>query len=255
MTPAHRATRRLVSLVPSLTEAIVDLGRGAWLVGVSDYCPSVAGTRRLGGPRDAAVDQILNLDPDIVIGCKEENSKSTFEQLRGRVETRVFSVCSLEDAFACLLAMGEICSAAASAARIAARTRRRLARIRAAVRAPARYCYPVWRDPWIVVGGRSFAAEMLAAAGGESIFGDAPEAYPRVAWAEIEARDPQIVLLPDEPYAFGEADREHFRHTPAGRRDAVHCIPGRWAAWYGTRMAAGLTSLWRCLQRRERPGR
>ena len=89
----------------------------------------------------------------------------------------------------------------------------------------------------------TFPAEMIAGSGGRSIFSERPEPYPRHSLEEALSRDPDVVLLPDEPYAFGEAERHLFVQTRAYRGGAVRCVEGRWAAWYGTRMPVGLARL------------
>ncbi len=249
-----RPARRIVSLVPSLTEALFDLGGGERVVGVTDYCisPPAAGERaRVGGPRDADIERILSLRPDRILVGREETSRSSVAALCARgARVELIDCRSYQDALELVGALGELCEQEAAAAgavqRLTAALRNLTAQRRdltAGSEAPKRVFYPIWRNPWMTLSRASFAADMLALTGGVSIFHDEERPYPTVELAEAVRREPEVILLPDEPYRFTPADRELFRAFDACERGAIRCVPGRWAAWYGTRMDEGLAGL------------
>jgi ABC-type Fe3+-hydroxamate transport system substrate-binding protein len=238
--------RRIVSLVPSLTQSLADLGVGDRIVAVTDYCP--AGPRgthpaRIGGPLDPDPVRIAALAPDLIIACREENPRSARAHLRGIAPIALFSCRTYDDGLLLVTALGRLIGEPRRAESITRRLRRARVRLRRRVPRVARVFYPVWRDPWLSVAEGAFVADMLALAGARSIHavGDGP--FARVSLDNALRRAPEAVLLPDEPWHFRESDCTLFAQTPAGRHGRVRCVPGRWAAWYGTRMDDGLAGL------------
>jgi len=246
-----RLPRRVVCLVPSLTETIFDLGRGDCLVGVSDYCEpprEVPAIARVGGPKTPDHAAITALNADLVILGEEECCRSDFDLFTQSRDVYVASCRSLADGLDVIRELGERLGVAEAARAIV--TRIEAACGRAARQGTDRLIdvfYPLWPEPWITVSAGTFAADMLRRAGARSIFDDLPQAYPTVALVEVCRRDPELLLLPDEPYPFGAGDAQRFHGLGAVRRGAVCCVPGRWAAWYGSRMDEGLSGLRRAI--------
>jgi len=246
------AVERVVSLVPSLTEAVADLGCGARLIGITDYCPPVSpAAARVGGPRAPDVDAIARLRPDLVIACLEENPPEALARIARACRVHVFSCRSLDEGVRLVLALGRLLGREEESGAVARRiqaaregVRRLVARTgEEGVVLPRRLFYPVWKDPWIAVGTDCFAAEMLREAGGVSVFADRGEAYPRVDPTQVCKRAPDLILLPDEPWRFSHDEARDLTRAWAGEAPAVRFVPGRWAAWYGTRMDEGLRGL------------
>lgn len=241
-----RRPQRIVSLVPSLTEALFDLGAGMRIVGVTDYCispPEVRAIRRIGGPRTPDLDAISALQPDLVITDTDECCTAHLDWLRERVPLRVFHCRCFADAYGILRVLGRITGTGVRADGFIKATEVERGRVAALWRTRRRVFYPVWKDPWMTISRGTFPSSVIAEAGGRSIFSERPEPYPRHSLEEALSREPDVVLLPDEPYAFGEAERHLFEKTQAYRHGAVRCVEGRWAAWYGTRMAVALAQL------------
>ncbi len=243
--------RRVVCLVPSLTETVCDLGMGDCLVGVSDYCnpaPQVRRPARVGGPKTPDHAAIAALKPDLVILGEEECCRSDFELLTQSCDVYVAACRSLPDGLEVIRELGERLAAAEAARSIAARIEAAGGRDgpRAAERLVSTF-YPLWPDPWITVSEGTFVADMLLRSGARSIFHDLPQAYPVVELSEVRRREPELLLLPDEPYPFTAGDARRFPGLDALQRGAVCCVPGRWAAWYGSRMDEGLTGLRRAV--------
>jgi ABC-type Fe3+-hydroxamate transport system substrate-binding protein len=121
---------------------------------------------------------------------------------------------------------------------------------------PVRVFCPIWRDPWMSVGADTYAHDMIALSGGANVFAELAGSarrparrYPIVTLADVEAAAPEVVLLPDEPYAFGARDVEELRRlaVPAARAGRIHCIDGTWVSWYGARIRPALAGLRRLL--------
>ncbi len=241
------AASRIVSLVPSLTETLFDLGSGERVVGVSDYCtspPQASRVPQVGGPRSPDHAAIAALRPDLVVLSQEECCRDDFERFTQLCDVYVATCCSIRDGLEVILELGRRTGLIAVARELVCRLEGELEAVAVPAGAPTLpVFYPVWVDPWISVARGTFAADMLARAGAVSIFAGEAVAYPVVDLAEARRRDPRAILLPDEPYPFGPGDAERFAGFAAHARGAVRCVPGRWAAWYGARMAEGLRGL------------
>lgn len=217
---------RVVSLVPSLTEAVA-LTAPDRLVGATDYCthPAELDVPRVGGSKYPSVERILALRPDLVLAVDEENRLSDVDALRA-AGIRVWvgfprsvdtALAALRDMFAVLELEPPPWLAAAEAAWS---TPFHGYRRRAVI--------PVWRRPWVVLGSETFAGDVLDRLGIINLYAGSPQRYPRPARSDILAREPELVVLPDEPYAFTADDGpEAF----PGIRCAL--VSGRHLMWYG----------------------
>ncbi|WFB10445.1 helical backbone metal receptor [Streptomyces sp. LX-29] len=225
----HTPVRRVVSLVPSLTEAVAASAPEA-LVGVTDWCshPAELRAERIGGTKNPDTARIAELAPDLVIANEEENREPDLAALRAAgLEVLVTEVRTLEQAFQELervLVRG--CGLPRPDWLDAARAAWREVRPGAA---PARSAVvPVWRRPWMVLGRDTFAGDLLARLGVEHLYRDHAERYPRVPLDELNAAGADLVVLPDEPYRFTADDGpEAFPGVPAA------LVSGRHLTWYG----------------------
>lgn len=249
--PLPAPPRRIVSLVPSLTEALFDLGLGARVVGVTDWCvhpaEAVASLPRVGGTKDTDVAAVVALRPDLVIANREENTARTVRKLEAAgIPVWVTYPRTVREGAALLRQLATALGAEAEVLRtvvepveaaVAEAERTRPAR-------PVRVFCPVWRDPWMSVGADTYAHDMLALSGGANVFADRRERrYPIVGLDEVAAAAPEVILLPDEPYAFGPRDVAELRALCP----RVHCIDGTWVSWYGARIRPALAALRRLL--------
>jgi ABC-type Fe3+-hydroxamate transport system substrate-binding protein len=229
--------RRVVSLVPSLTEAVAVSAPGR-LVGATDWCTHPPGltVNRVRGTKNPERAGIIALAPDLVIANREENRKLDVTRLReAGLAVWVTVIESVPEAMASLrrLLTGPLgldvpdwlATAERAWALSISRPRRSVA-------------VPVWRDPWMVVGARTFTGDVLARLGLVNVFGAGPDRYPRVEAGQIRAAAPDLVLLPDEPYPFTASDGpEEF----PGRRVAL--VSGRLLTWYGPSLATARADL------------
>ncbi|MCI3275781.1 helical backbone metal receptor [Streptomyces cylindrosporus] len=223
---------RVVSLVPSLTEAIALSVPGA-LVGATDWCshPADLDVTRVGGTKNPKPEQILALAPDLVIANEEENREPDLAALRAAgVEVLVTEVRDVPQAFRELARVLTACGAG---------TRPRwldeAEKTWSELRPPDRRTtavVPIWRRPWMVLGRDTFAGDVLSRLGVDHAYANHPERYPRVPLDELRATAPDVVVLPDEPYAFTAEDGpEAFPGLPCA------LVSGRHLTWYGPSLA------------------
>lgn len=225
--PVNRPARRVVSLVPSLTESVA-LTRPEALVGATTWCTHPAGlaVTRVRGTKNPDRAAVLGLVPDVVLANQEENRRVDVERLReAGVAVWVTVIRTVEEALESLRRMFREALGWPEPAWLDEAER--------VWDAPApepavRAVIPVWRDPWMVVGSDTFTGDVAARLGLHNVYGDHRERYPRVDLDDIARRKADLVVLPDEPYQFSASDGpEAF----PGRRVAL--VEGRSLTWYG----------------------
>ena len=222
--PVRGPVRRVVSLVPSLTEAVAATAPGL-LVGATDWCthPADLDVVRVRGTKNPDVDRIVGLRPDLVVANAEENRAPDLDALRAAgVPVYVTDVRTLDGAFASLRRMLAACGLAAPAWLTDAEA------AWAAVPPPAhrrRAVVPIWRRPWMAVGRDTFTGAVLARLGVDNALAADPERYPRIDPATLPPHD--LVVLPDEPYAFTADDGPEAFTAPSV------LVSGRLLTWYG----------------------
>ena len=244
------APERIVSLVPSLTEALFAFGAGERVVGRTRYClwppravgkvPTVGGTKKVDVPR------LLELEPDLVVAVREENSRENVERIQeAGVPVFVGAPESVEGALWLLRELARIVEAPRTDAvldpieRVYGRLREVMKRTNS-----RRLFVPIWKNPYMSVGSDTYAHDVLETCGGENVCGGSTR-YPIFTLEEVEAAQPEIVLLPDEPYPFSAEDLEDFYalDIPAAHEDRIHLVDGKLLTWYGPRMASSLSQL------------
>ena len=220
--------RRVASLVPSLTEAIAATRRDA-LVGATDWCthPADLDVSRVRGTKNPDRAAIAALAPDLVVANEEENRELDVERLRSDgIAVWVTRIRTLDEAFTSMRrlfaeALGWDVPVWLEEAEGVWSEPPRSGGPRVAV--------PIWRDPWMVVGGDTFTGDVVARLGWQNVFGDR-ERYPRVELTDIDRDDVDLVLLPDEPYVFTETDGPEAFTLP------TRLVEGRLITWYGPAM-------------------
>lgn len=234
---------RVVSLVPSLTEAIAVSAPGL-LAGATDWCthPADLAAARIGGTKNPDVEAVVALRPDLVVANEEENREPDLAALRtAGVEVLVTEVRTLPQAFTELQRVLGACGVPRPRWLDDAET------AWDAVEPPAeprRAVVPVWRRPWMVLGRDTFAGDLLARLGVDNVHAAHPDRYPRIPLDELNAAGADLVVLPDEPYRFTADDGpEAFPGIPAA------LVDGRMLTWYGPSLAAAPTALRAALRR------
>ncbi len=242
------APERIVSLVPSLTEALFALGVGEKVVGRTRYCvqpPRAVGRiPKIGGTKKLDVECILSLEPDLVVAVREENPRESVEALMDAgVPVLLGEPETVAGAMVFLRELAEKIEAPRAEA-VLEPIERVYGRLRTAKPETRRVFVPIWKEPYMSVGSDTYVHDVLKLCGGENVCGDTTR-YPEVALEEIEAKQPEVVLLPDEPYPFSAEDLPEFYalDVPAAREDRIHLVDGKLLTWYGPRMASSLTQI------------
>jgi ABC-type Fe3+-hydroxamate transport system substrate-binding protein len=271
-----RPPSRVVSLVPSDTFNVAALGFGGALVGRTDYCelPDEIAKKvpSIGGTKNPRVDDVCALEPDLVLANQEENTKGDLEALAQRgFRVYVAFPKRVSEGIAHLAKLARIFQVDGEGRALVKQAYEEHAAAEAerAKIVPVRTFCPIWMDPLMTVHGATFISDMLDLVGAANVFADrerryplaadlgkaAPLSaekvgerdlrYPRVTMDEVNARAPELVLLPDEPHPFSEADAAVFRAqpTPAAARGAVVRTNGKDLCWYGARSAEGIPRL------------
>ena len=244
--------RRIVSLVPSLTETLFTLGRGAALVGVTRYCTEPVGAvecvERVGGTKNPNCERIRALRPDLVVVNSEENRREDFETLeRADLTVLVSFSHRVLDVAGLIQRLGRLTESEAAARRLADEIGQALDEIeqRARTKRVRVFC-PIWKNPWMSFNHETYVDDMLWLAGGDNVCRTRADRYCTVDLDDIAAADPEVILLPDEPYVFAAKDLAALaplRNTSASRSGRIHFIDGKALSWYGPRTARGLRYL------------
>jgi len=251
-----RAPRRIVSLVPSLTETVHRVGARAQLAGITAFCiwpgdllkdPAIA---KVGGTKKFSREKVLALQPDLVLVNLEENELEDIEFLKARVECYINGVRTVAEGLETLREIGALTGCLTEGDRLASEgevllgeiRRRTSARVKAGS-PPRRVFYPIWRDPWMTVTRDTFIANHLRELGAITVpeFGaEAGTRYPQVTLEQVGAAHPEVVWLPSEPFHFKEPDATEIRaHSTLGRA-RVELVDGDPVCWFGGLQLEGL---------------
>jgi ABC-type Fe3+-hydroxamate transport system substrate-binding protein len=238
---------RLVSLCPSLTELVFDLGLGDSLVGRTKFCVHPEGAvdriERVGGTKNPKVARIVELAPDLVLLNEEENRREDAEALVA-AGVRIHSSFPKDavDTAAMVRSIGAAVARPAEAEAIARDIEARAARVaaRAAGEPDVSYAYLIWREPIMTVNGDTFVSALLGLAGGRNVFADRDDRYPTVTAAELAAADPDLVLLSSEPFPFQQKHADELAQATGLGRDRFTLVDGEMLSWHGSRTPRGI---------------
>lgn len=227
--------RRIISLVPSQTELLFDLDLDEEIVGVTTFCvhpkEKCAAKAVVGGTKQFNFERIDELQPDLIIGNKEENYEKGIERLREKYPVWMSDVITLADAYLMIEMIGTIVRRPDTAAGLVLRIREGIDGLPPWPR--LRVAYLIWRKPYMVAGHRTFVHEMLHKAGFINVFGHLPR-YPEVSAAQIRQAKPDVLLLASEPFPFSEKFLPEFDmrfpEIPAA------LVDGQIFSWYGSRL-------------------
>lgn len=220
--------KRVVSLVPSVTETL--LAWGVEPVAVTRFCeqPSL---RHVGGTKNPSLEEIVDLAPDLVVMDEEENRREDAEALRSAgLVVHVTAVRSLDD-------VGPTLDALAAALELS-RDRPPKGRAYDPVRQGPRAFVPIWRRPYMTINADTYGSSLLSAVGVENVFASSADRYPTVTLEDATAKTPNVVIAPSEPYAFDERHRAEL-----GVVAPVKFVDGRDLFWWGVRTPLALKRL------------
>jgi ABC-type Fe3+-hydroxamate transport system substrate-binding protein len=232
--------RRIISLVPSQTELLYDLGLDEEVIGITKFCihPDkwFRSKTRIGGTKQLHLEQIISLRPDLVIANKEENTAEQVQYLMQHVPVWVSDINRLGDVRNMIRRLGEITGKSERANKIADNIWSSIFELREEVQdldeEPLRTAYFIWREPWMIAGLGTFINVMLGYCGLENVARESR--YPVADFQQLKADDCQLVLLSSEPYPFKEKHIAELQALlPAAR---IELVDGEMFSWHGSRL-------------------
>lgn len=228
-----KVPRRVISLVPSITEYLIDLGVN--VVGRTKFCVHPAEEVRaipvIGGTKNFRMETIVRLNPDLIVGNKEENYKEGIDALEKRYPVWMSDVSTLADASEMMRQLGDVLDFANQANEWIIRTEQKLESLQSG--RSGRVLYLIWYKPWMGVGPHTFIHSILTHLGYQNTVQQAR--YPELPEEEIVALHPDEILLSSEPYPFDENHRERLQLLCPNAR--ISLVNGEAFSWYGSRIA------------------
>ena len=276
VSPIENAPDTVISLVPSITESLFDLNLGNRLLARTNYCiypeTLVDKIPTIGGTKNPDVQAIIAMQPDLVFANAEENRKEDVEALRAAgIPVWVSMPTKVADVFTLLWNIMYLFDETSMVARVRLIEQiydRLTGMLEANDSELPKVFVPIWHDPLMTANRETYLHDLLLTCGGLNIFADrerqfplkadsgqqeANEAlaegrdtrYPRITLEEVELAQPDVILLPDEPFKFTEAHLPIFKQldVPAAKNNRIYLVDGSWLTWHGTRLAYALNDL------------
>ena len=228
---------RIVSLVPSITELLFDLGLANSIVGRTKFCIHPRGQVNkvsiIGGTKKFHHQRIVSLNPDLIIANKEENLKSDVEPLLQSYEVMLTDIKTVNDAISMIRLIATRCEVASKGEELIEHISCLRQRIQSLNTIPRKAAYLIWKDPLMTVGGDTFIHAMMKEIGIQNVFGD-QRRYPTVTIEDIADRKPDLIMLSSEPFPFKVKHVEAFTSCLPSAKTIL--VDGEHFSWYGSRM-------------------
>lgn len=227
--------QRIISLVPSQTELLYDLGLRDRVVGITKFCIHPPTWRKektiVGGTKQYRFDQITELNPDLIIGNKEENEQEGIEKLGSQFPMWMSDIANLSEATSMIQSVGELVGKRSEARRLADEINERFANLNVST-AKKKALYLIWKRPYMATGADTFIQDMMRAAGFENVVIE--DRYPELNLDRIKVLNPEVVLLSSEPYPFKVKDIQEIKAVLPSAE--VKLVDGEMFSWYGSRL-------------------
>lgn len=229
--------KRIVSLVPSQTELLVDLGLEDRIVGITKFCihPDniYRSKMRVGGTKQYHFDRIKALNPDLIIGNKEENDKEQITQLTNLYPVWMSDIKNLDDALHMIRALGDITQTKSVSSKLVLQIEETFSQLKSKTLTPIKAAYLIWRKPWMSIGHDTFIHEMMRLAGFQNVCHGLTR-YPVLSDDEIIGYEPEVILLSSEPFPFKEKHIEELKNLCP--KATIILVNGELFSWYGSRL-------------------
>lgn len=227
--------KRIISIVPSQTELLFDLGLDEEIVGITKFCihpaDKVKRKLKIGGTKKLNINQIEKLKPDLIIGNKEENEKDQIEELMQNFPVWMSDISDLDDAIDMIRKVGQLVDREEKAAQMTLSITTSFNNLNIKT-SSLKVAYLIWRKPYIVAGKGTFIDDMLKRCGLKNAFG--LERYPEVFPAQIVEANPDLVFLSSEPYPFTHRHITEFQALVPNAK--IQLVDGEAFSWYGSRL-------------------
>jgi ABC-type Fe3+-hydroxamate transport system substrate-binding protein len=228
--------RRIVSLVPSQTELLFDLGLENEVVGITKFCIHPSHWKQekkiIGGTKNFNIALIDSLTPDLIIGNKEENDEQGIHELKKKYPVWMSDIYDLEDATAMIRSIGELTDTSARANQINDQINLSFQSLQKSPR-KKRVLYMIWRNPWMAAGGKTFINAMLQNIGFENCLSSGSR-YPELTTKEILELSPELIFLSTEPFPFKQNHIEELQYLVPKAK--IMLVDGEMFSWYGSRL-------------------
>ena len=228
---------RIVSLVPSQTELLVDLGLEENLVGITKFCVHPGHLLKtkiiVGGTKEIKIERIRELQPDIILCNKEENTLEMVQELEKISRVHVSDVIKIQDALKLIEMYGVLFNKIETAASLVNKIANQIEEFRKLPPHKLRVAYFIWRKPWMVAGSNTFINSLLELNGWENVYKDREERYPVIELEELNIARLNLVLLSSEPFPFQE---KHKKEIEVLYRGDIAYVDGEYFSWYGPRL-------------------
>ena len=228
--------KRIISLVPSQTELLFDLGLDEEVIGITKFCVHpqhwFENKKRVGGTKNINIEKIRSLQPDLILANKEENVKEQIEQLEKIAPVWVSDITTFEDALQMINSIGAITNTTSKAESLIKRITTNFSQLQT-TNHKLQTCYLIWRNPYMTIGGDTFINDMLNKCGLQNVFEHLMR-YPEITIEQLVAANPQLILLSSEPYPFKEKHVEELQ--PFFNNTKIILVDGEMFSWYGSRM-------------------
>jgi ABC-type Fe3+-hydroxamate transport system substrate-binding protein len=235
--PQNHFPKRIISLVPSLTELLADIGLANETIGITKFCvhPTAwfQSKTKIGGTKNANLEKIISLQPDLIICNKEENVKEQIELLAEEFPVYLSDVSTYSNALKTLKEIGTITDKVNETDTLIKKIIQAFDDTRAISSNTLSTAYLIWREPYMTVGGDTFISSMMDKAGLDNIFKDEIR-YPTLSIADLVALKPQLILLSSEPYPFAAKHIEEMKKFFPSTK--IILADGEMFSWYGSRM-------------------
>jgi iron complex transport system substrate-binding protein len=231
--------KRIVSLVPSQTELLVDLGLENLIVGITKFCVHPKHLRKdkivVGGTKQINIEKIKELKPDIILCNKEENTKAIIEGLKPLAPIHISDIINLKDCDELIKMYGDIFKVEESALSIISKIENERIKFLAKIKHQTmqKVAYFIWRDPWMVAASNTFINCMINEAGFQNVFKD-ENRYPEIGLNHSCLKETDMIFLSSEPYPFKET---HIKELQIKFPDkTIRIVDGELFSWYGSRL-------------------
>ncbi len=228
--------KRIVSLVPSQTELLFDLGLDAEVLGITKFCiyPEqwFRSKTRIGGTKDVNLELVKSLEPDLIIANKEENEKVQIEALSAFAPVWVSDIVNYTEALTMIRSVAQITGRLAHGQELLAKIEKAFEQMPSHPLHPSA-AYLIWKDPYMTVGSDTFIHNILSLAGFQNCFTGGLR-YPEITVADLQEKAPEFLFLSSEPYPF---KMKHIKDLQAQLpHTKIHLVNGEMFSWYGSRM-------------------
>lgn len=227
--------KRIISLVPSQTELLFDLGLGNHVIGITKFCihPEIwyRSKIKIGGTKQLNFDKINELNPDLIIGNKEENEEKQVKKLIKKYPVWMSDISNLEDSCSMITSIGEITNSSTKSAVIVSKIRQAFSKL-TPLNSSKRALYLIWKNPYIAVGKNTFINNMILSCGMINCVGK--NRYPQLTNEEIKKLNPEIIFLSSEPYPFNEKHIVDIQKILPNT--LIKLVNGEMFSWYGSRL-------------------